>query len=180
MTSRSKVATSLSPIILCSAPHSILSTKQAIHQHVKQPQSLPAITSHITMPLQPATPALPTTGADPPKMPDLILRNIRGKAVFAALNEVFATKVMNNGRKRIEMAKHFWGDEEYNTGICVRKLLNGREAFATLFDLVSMPTGYDLYLRDHFAGGHGRWAVGKLFNEELLVAAHSKKTSQLA
>ncbi len=103
------------------------------------------------MPSRPATPALPTTGADPRKMSDLILRNIRDTAVFVALNEVFATKVMNNEGKRIKMAKHFWGDEECNTGSCVRKLLDGREAFATLFDLVPMLTGHDLYLRDHFA-----------------------------
>jgi hypothetical protein len=127
------------------------------------------------MPSQSATPALPKQGADPRKIPDLVLRNIRGAAAFAALNEVFATKVTNNDGKRIEMAKHFWGDDECNTGSCLRKLLDGREAFATLFDLVPTPAGHDLYVREHFSGGLGRWAVGKHFNEEVLSHSAFKK-----
>jgi len=54
---------------------------------------------------------------------------------------VFASKVMNNEGKRLEMAKHFWGDEECDTVSSVKKLLEGREAFAILFDQVPTPAG---------------------------------------
>ena len=81
-------------------------------------------------------------------------------AAFAALNGVFA-------RKHLEMAKHFWGDEEFDTASSVKKLLEGREAFAILFDQVPTPAGYDLYLWEHFTRGHGRWAVCKHFDENV-------------
>ena len=129
---------------------------------------------------QSATPALPKQGADPSKIPDLVLRNIRGAAAFAALNEVFATKVTNNDGKRIEMAKHFWGDEECNTGSCLRKLLDGREAFAALFDLVPTPRGMISMLENIFPGGLGIGLLGNISMKKFLVVAHSKNQTLLA
>ena len=71
-------------------------------------------------------PAVPKAGVDPTKIPDLILRNVHGAVAFDALNGMFSSKVTSNEGKRVEMARHFWGDEESDTASCVRKLLEGR------------------------------------------------------
>ena len=78
-----------------------------------------------------------------------------------------------------EMAKHFWGYEECVTASSVKKLLEGREVFAILFDQVPTPAGYDLYLWEHFTGGHGRWAVCKHFDEDVLSQSAFKKAGSL-
>ena len=127
---------------------------------------------------RPSTPAipLPQSAADPRHMPNDALKNLRGTVLFAAIAEVYRSKITNKEGKHNEMEKNVWGCEQSGKASLLNQMLKGEGPFSVLYDQVATPSGHDLYVREHFNNGMGLWIVNKQF-DAVVLSRSAFKTS---
>lgn len=114
------------------------------------------------------------------KCPAALLHDLRGAAAFLALDAMYLKPQAKMEVQYTLMSQNFYGDEATNMLSALKKMCNGNQAFANLFEFQPTLSGTDIVTKQHISGDGIMYLMnGQSINEEVLsCSAFTKEICQ--